>query len=160
MPCPTLVLLPVISQQLFPAYLGDSCFWVLKTMCISSLLLRITKSLHLPSNARICVRNLLFMLIEIANGVKQGDPSAMVLFIIAYEPLIRFIDAALQSVDHLLLPYCDDLAIACTDIVNAWKIILRCFRAIKKMCSLSLNLDKTQFLLTSKPQSRMIKIRL
>ena len=119
----------------FPSLSRRFLFWVLKTMCIYSLLLRITKSLHLPSNARICVRNLLFMLIEIANGVKQGDPSAMVLFIIAYEPLIRFIDAALQSVDHLLLPYCDDLAIACTDIVNAWKIIVRCFRAIKKMCS-------------------------
>ena len=133
----------------FPSLSRKYLFWILKRMAIPKRLRRIIKSLHRSSKGLICFRNLLFGSIMMHTGVKQGDPSAMQLFIIAYDPLIRFIDASLAPVDHLLLPYCDDLALACVNVVAAWKTLVRCFVIIEKVSFLSLNCDKTQFLLTS-----------
>ena len=130
----------------FPSLSRKYLFWVLRRMGIPMRLRRIIQSLHMPSSARICFRNLLYGTILLLSGVKQGDPSAMQLFILGYDPLIRFIDASLAPVDHLLLPFCDDLALACT---NVWAIIIRCFIIIEKFSCLTLNSDKTQFLLTS-----------
>lgn len=110
---------------------------------------RIIRSLHRTSKGIICVRNLLFGFISLATGVKQGDPSAMQLFILGYDPLIRFISRSLSPVDHLLLPFCDDLALAVSNDIAAWETILRCFDVISRATSLCLNNDKAQFLLTS-----------
>ena len=92
----------------------------------------------------------MFGIILLLSGVKQGDPSAMQLFILGYDPLIRFIDSSLSFVDHLLLPFCDDLALACTNVSACWATIVRCFAVIEKISCLALNTDKTQFLLTSR----------
>ena len=110
---------------------------------------RLIKSLHRVSNGVICFRNLLFSTLVMSTGVKQGDPSAMQLFILGYDPLIRFIDAALSPVDHVLLPFCDDLALAVSNVAVAWHILLRCFVIIQRISSLTINNEKTQFLLTS-----------
>jgi len=133
----------------FPSLSRKYLFWVLKKMCVPRRLLNIIRQLHRVSSAYICFRNRLFQLILISTGVKQGDPAAMQLYILGYDPLIRFIDTALAPVDHILLPYCDDLGIACTNVLTAWSIIMRCFVIIEKISALHLNNDKTQFLLTS-----------
>ena len=73
----------------------------------------------------------------------------MQLFIIGYDPLIKFISASLSPIDHILLPYCDDIAIAIYNVVRGWQILLDCFKIIHKVAALLLNTDKTQFLLTS-----------
>ena len=133
----------------FPSLSRKYMLWVLRTMKVPRRLYRIIKNLHIASFAFICVRNRLFRKILIASGVRQGDPSAMQLFILAYDPIIRFIDAALHPVEHYLFAYCDDLAIACLNIHAAWSIILRCFGLIQTISALALNPDKTQFLSTS-----------
>lgn len=48
-----------------------------------------------------------------------------------------------------MFAYCDDLAIACLNIAAAWHIVIQCFDIIRKIASLALNPDKTQFLSTS-----------
>ena len=73
----------------------------------------------------------------------------MQLFILAYDPIIRFIDAALSPVEHFFFAYCDDLAVACLNMAAAWGIIIKCFDIIRKISALALNSDKTQFLATS-----------
>jgi len=133
----------------FPSLSRRYLLWVLRSMKIPRRLYRIIKNLHKASFAFVCVRNRLFNQILIASGVKQGDPSAMQLFILAYDPIIRFIDAALHPVEHHLIALCDDLAIACHNIATAWGIIVRCFVLIQKISALALNSDKTQFLSTS-----------
>ncbi len=133
----------------FPSLSRKYLLWVLRAMKVLRKLYRIIKNLHKASFAFICVRNRLFQKISIASGVKQGDRSAMQLFILAYDPIIRCIDAALHPVEHYLFAYCDDLAIACRNIASAWGIIVRTFGIIKKVSALALNPDKTQFLSTS-----------
>ena len=110
---------------------------------------RLVKNLHMTSHGIVCFRNLLFNMLSIATGVKQGDPCAMQLFIIGYDPLIKFISASLSPIEHTLLPYCDDVAIAITNVVRGWQMLLDCFKIIYKVAALLLNTDKTQFLLTS-----------
>ena len=132
----------------FPSLSRKYIFWVLRTMKIPRKLYRIIKNLHKASHAFVCVRSRLFQLILIASGVKQGDPSAMQLFILAYDPIIRFINAALHPVEHHLFAFCDDLAIACRNIGTAWSIIIRCFQMVTKIAALALNPDKTQFFAT------------
>ena len=73
----------------------------------------------------------------------------MQLFILGYDPLIRFISASLSPVEHIILPYCDDLAIAIANVLLGWQTLLTCFELIFKISALHLNTDKTQFLLTS-----------
>ena len=133
----------------FPSLSRKYLFWVLRAMGIPRKLYRIIRNLHLASYAFVCVRNRLFMKIRMAAGVKQGDPSAMQLFILAYDPLIRFIAVSLSPVEHYLFAYCDDLAIACRNIASAWGIIIKCFLIIERISALALNNDKTQFLCTS-----------
>ena len=132
----------------FPTLSRKFLSWVLRNMNIPSNLRRLIKSLHKASSAFVCFRNLLFRAILINTGVKQGDLCAMQLFILCYDPLIKFISASLSPLDHILLPYCHDLAIAIVNVVSAWSIVLKCFDMILKMSSLALNNDKTQFLLT------------
>ena len=79
---------------------------------------RLVMNLHLKSKGTICFRNLLLAALTISTGVKQGDPSAMQLFILGYDPLIKFISASLSPIEHILLPYCDDVAIAIANVVD------------------------------------------
>ena len=132
----------------FPSLSRRYLLWVLRRMRIPARLYNLIRQLHEDSLAFICFRNKLFHQILSSAGVKQDDPSAMQLFILGYDPLIRFISFSLGPTDHLLLPYCDDLALAVLDVVSAWSIIIRCFDIIRKIASLALNCDKTQFLLT------------
>ena len=133
----------------FPSLSRKYLFWVLRQMNLHVSFRRLVKNLHRTSNGVVCFRNLLFALLSISTGVKQGDPSAMQLFIIGYDPLIKFISASLSPIEHSLLPYCDDLAIAIINVALGWQILLKCFEVVFKVASLRLNTDKTQFLLTS-----------
>ena len=133
----------------FPSLSRTYLFWVLKHMHLPKAFRRLIESLHTMSKGTVCFKNLLFASLLINTGVKQGDPSAMQLFILGYDPLIKFISAALSPVEHLLLPYCDDLALIVANVLLAWQILLTCFNLIGKIASLHMNNEKTQFLLTS-----------
>jgi len=133
----------------FPSLSRKYLFWVLKQLGLPKRFRRLIRSLHRSSKGIICFKNLLFGILEIATGVGQGDPSAMQLFILAYDPLIRFIDRSLFPFDRIILPFCDDLALAVSDVCASWRIVTRCFVVIEKISSLRMNNEKTQFLLTS-----------
>ena len=81
--------------------------------------------------------------IVVDRGVKQGDPCTMLLFIIAYDPLIKFISSSLgpRAISHVA--YCDDLAIASTDLCGAWMQLVRLFRIIKMIRLLEMNAKNT-----------------
>ena len=78
-------------------------------------------------------------------GVKQGDPCAMLLFILAYDPLIKLISSSLGPYSLSHFAYCDDLAIATNDLHRAWLKLTGIFRLILKISLLEMNANKTQF---------------
>ncbi len=120
-------------------------------MKIPGWLYRLLFNLHITSKTIICLRNLLILAIVIACGVKQGDPSAMTMFILAYDPIIKFIVSRFAVGSISCYGYCDDLGFASGDLPRDWNIIKKCFILIKKFSLLELNLDKNQFHLTCKP---------
>jgi hypothetical protein len=105
-------------------------------------------NIHLKSKGTICFRNLLLAARTIYTRVKQVDPSATQFFILGYDPSIKFISASCSSIEHLLLPYCDDVAIALANVVDGCQRLLKYFGLIYKISSLLLNTDDTQFLIT------------
>ena len=93
-------------------------------MKIPRQLYGIIKKLREASFALVRVRNRLFEKVLISSDVKQGDPIAMQLFILAYGRIIRFTDAALHPIEHYFFAYCDDLAIVCRNLAAAWGIVV------------------------------------
>ena len=87
------------------------------------------------------------------SGVKQGDPCAMVLFVLSFDPLLRWLDSHLSPIHTSIYGYCDDLGLACQDLLGTWSILSRCFKIIKSCSALSLNVQKTQCFITC-PDSR------
>ena len=97
----------------FPSLSRRYLLWILKSMRVPRKLYMIIKNLHVASFAFVCIRNRLFQKMLISTGAKQGDPSAMQLFILAYDPLIRIID----------LP-CLPLNMFCLLIVTTWRLLV------------------------------------
>jgi len=86
----------------------------------------------------------MFQEIHQDSGVKQGDPSSMALFILAYDPILRWISAQLSPYDAALFGMCDDLAIATTNVPESCKILENIFYLVQRFASLKLNAAKTQ----------------
>ena len=68
----------------------------------------------------------------------------MILFTIAFDPIIRWIDSLLSPIGSSLFGYCDDLSVACRNMIEAWGILLKLFRIVTLISSLQLNVRKTQ----------------
>ena len=96
----------------FPSISRRFLFWVLRRMRIPKGLYRLLVNLHKPTRTFVCLRNLLLDFFEVSGGVKQGDPAAMVLFVIAFDPLIKFVSSCLSIERCYCFGYCDDLGIA------------------------------------------------
>ena len=84
----------------------------------------------------------------------------MLLFILAYDPLIKFICSRLPVEHSIGFGYCDDLGIASEDIFHDWPIVQKCFHLLSKATLLCLNVDKNQFLFTCHGCFQMMKERL
>ncbi len=66
----------------FPSLSRRFLFWVLRRMGIPKWLYTLLRNLHVDAGSYICLRNLLLKRLLVSRGVKQGDPPAMVLFIL------------------------------------------------------------------------------
>ena len=107
---------------------------------------RAVKLLHRPSKAYISIAGLSDLFILITRGVKQGCPSAMILFILCMDPIIRWIDSVLDPYDGLLGAYCDDLGIVVNNVPLFWPRLSKMFHIVSRITSLKLNTNKTQIL--------------
>ena len=132
----------------FPSLSREYMFCILRRMHFPRRLYRCLFNLHRKTRGRICLRNLLFDLITFDGGVKQGDQSAMLLFILSYDPIILFIAHHLSVPEDNIFGYCDDLALALEDLVVSWPLVKRCFALVAKFSALLINVDKNQFLAT------------
>ena len=78
--------------------------------------------------------------------MKQGDPSAMVLFVLSFDPILRFIANRISVFDAYPFAYCDDLGIATPVLARTWRVLVQIFVIVKKISSLCINVRKTQLL--------------
>ena len=69
----------------FPSIARRYIFWVLKRMRIPKRFRRAICSLYTGGRNSICFSGKIYGHFQATSGVKQGDPSAMVLFVLAFE---------------------------------------------------------------------------
>ena len=109
--------------------------------------MHVLESLYSNCVGYICLSGRLYNGIDIQSGVKQGDPSSMTLFILGYDPILRWIAFRISPLDGHMFGMCDDLAMTVNDVSKAWDMITVIFDLVLRFASLSLNQPKTQILL-------------
>ena len=70
----------------------------------------------------------------------------MVQFILAFDPIIRWISALISPYDPFVGAYCDDVGLVVRHLSRVWSILVRVFSLVTKFSSLHLNVTKTQIL--------------
>ena len=69
----------------------------------------------------------------------------MIIFILAYDPILRWIDASISHLGSDIFGMCDDLAIFTLDMPAKW-LLVKIFQIVAICYSLLLNTRKTQLL--------------
>ena len=86
----------------FPSISRSYIWWVLKSMRVPIGIIRVLKSLYRNCIGYIKLGGKIYDTIQINSGVKQGDPSSMVLFILAYDPILRWISSRISPYESTL----------------------------------------------------------
>ena len=108
---------PVVGNRVKATVKGKSVnATILKRMGIHKGVRRVLKSLYSGCIGMLCLCGRIFGNILQESGVKQGDPASMVLFILAYDLILRWISASLSPYRASLFGMCDDLAISTDDL--------------------------------------------
>ena len=81
-------------------------------------------------------------------------PLSMIICVVAFDPILRWIGASLSPFSPALSAFCDDLCIVTSDVVQAWCCLLRLLPLVRRMSLLTVNVGKTQFLIPS-PRKRL-----
>ena len=129
----------------FPTLSRHFLLWVLRKMRVPRFFRRLIKLLYSSGIAIICIKNRLYFSFSPSSGVKQGDPSAMVLFVLSFDPILRFIANRISVFDAYPFAYCDDLGIATPVLACTWRVLMQIFVIVKKISSLCINIRKIMF---------------
>ncbi len=148
------------QEAAFPSIARKYVFWILRRMGIHSGVINVLLALYANCIGFLCLAGRLYDPIHQDSGVKQGDPASMVLFILAYDPILRWINAQLSPYNAVLFAMCDDLAIATYNMPATWVILLKIFYIVSKFSGLNLNQPKTQALITDLANLDNIRIQL
>ena len=118
MPCAGIIALD--QEAAFPSISRKYIFNVLVYMGVPPGIMHVFESLYNNCVSYICLSGRLYNGIDIQSGVKQGDPSSMTLFILGYDPILRWIAFRISPLDGHMFGMCDDLAMTVTDVSKAW----------------------------------------
>lgn len=80
-----------------------------------------------------------------ASGVKQSDPSSMVLFLLAYESTQQWISILLPPMELHFLGMGDNPLVATSNIWQAWATLIKVSPLITKFSTLRISAAKTPF---------------
>ena len=128
----------------FPSISRAYIYWVLKRMHFPRRIRRISKLLYTGGKSWISFGGRTHMSFTASSGVKQGDPSSMVIFVICFDPILRWINSLLAPIGDFMFGYCDDVGIASRNLLISWPIIKKCFHIVGRISALWLNIGKTQ----------------
>ena len=150
-------IIAIDQRTAFPALSRDFLFWVFRNLGVPRRILKVIKSLYSRCFGTISIGGKLFSRIPFNSGVKQGDPSSMVLFVLAFDPILRFIAHGLTPFDTHVFGMCDDTALATENIIDCWKKLIPIFSMVTRFSCLSLNLKKTQILFADRAAADLLR---
>jgi hypothetical protein len=145
--CPDSGIVALDQAAAFPTLSRRFLFWVLRLMKVPRNFRKLIKRLLAPSHGTISIKGCSLLRILMSGGVKQGCPAAMVLFTLAFDPIIRWICSVLSPFDCFVGAYCDDIGIVTNNLISTWTLLSKLFKLVTKFASLQLNLDKTQIMI-------------
>ena len=128
----------------FPSISRAFIHWVLKRMRIPRRIRKLIKALYLGGKSGVNFGGRTYYHFVSGAGVKQGDPASMVIFVLCFDPILRWISSLLSPIGDHLFGYCDDVGIASQNMLRSWPIIQKCFMLVGKFSGLFLNVAKTK----------------
>ena len=128
----------------FPSISRAFILWVLKCMRIPRRIRKLIKALYNGGSNGISFGGRTFFHFLASAGVKQGDPSSMVIFVLCFDPILRWINSLLGPLGDHIFGYCDDVGIASQNMLRSWPVIKNCFHIVGVISGLFLNVAKTQ----------------
>eukprot|EP00969_Alexandrium_andersonii_P130341 5762874-Alexandrium_andersonii.AAC.1 len=131
------------QRAAFPTLSRKFLLWSLRKMKVPAGIRALVKNLYCRNRSLVCVGARYYGEFIATSGVKQGCPASMVLFVLAFDGIIRFISSRLGPGDSLS-GYCDDLCVVTPELVATWGHLLKLFKVVSLVSSLCLNTDKTQ----------------
>ncbi len=141
----------------FPSIARDFIHWVLKRMHLPRRIRTIIKSLYSGGRSWVSFGGRTYMHVIATAGVKQGDPSSMVIFVLCVDPILLWINSLLSPIGDHLFGYCDDVGIVCRNLVKSWPIIKKCFHIVGRVSGLWLKVSKIQCSITFRERFYYIK---
>eukprot|EP00959_Pyramimonas_sp_CCMP1952_P438350 9177055-Pyramimonas_sp.AAC.1 len=131
----------------FPSLATQWLLHVLTRMGISSAVIRFFTLLYQAQYATIVLGGKRHGQISMGRGVKQGCPSSMLLFVLAADPLLRWVQASLASHISRSLAYADDFCFGLPDILTSLGPVFHKLEGLERIAGLRLNYHKCQLLL-------------
>ena len=125
----------------FPSLAHTFLWEALRAAGIPQHIITAIKGLYKDNKHWLKLKGGVFPSVEVRSGVKQGCPLSPTLFLIAAEPILRFLKKHLGPEDFIS-GYADDLAIV---VAHLWKVVpalAYAFETIGKVAGLSLNIPK------------------
>ena len=101
----------------FPSLLHDFLFFVLEAMGLPVPLMGFLRTLYLCSSATVVFKGRRFKSFIVRRGIRQGCPASMLLFALALDPILRWLQLRVLHRDDRLQAYADDLGFAIRNAV-------------------------------------------
>ena len=122
----------MISLDFFKAYdrvMVDFLILVMRKMNFSEKFCKWVKMLHVGAKTKFILQ-FLTKAIEVSFSIRQGDPLAMILYIIYIEPLLLYLERVLVGLKVASIPqcveaYCDDVNILTDSMSDFWWLMLQ-----------------------------------
>ena len=128
----------------FPSISRKFIHWIMKKMGVPKRIRTLLKALYTGGKNGINFGGRTYHFFVSGAGVKQGDPAAMITFVLCFDPILRWISSLLSPLGDHLFGYCDDVGIVCRNLLISWPIMKKCFIIVGKVSGLFLNTGKTQ----------------
>jgi len=109
------------------------------------------KALYKDATSRLSLFGGLSASFRVETGVRQGDPLSPLLYVIALEPLLRYIASTMdgmciENVSIKYAAYADDVALFCRDQAEANNVLAKVFE-FELVCNARINKSKSEFFL-------------
>ncbi|CAK0816041.1 unnamed protein product, partial [Prorocentrum cordatum] len=130
----------------FPSLAIPWMLHVLVTMKVCPYVCKFFSLLYMSNIAIICLGGRIHGEFIMSSGVKQGCPSSMLLFVLAADPLLRWVRFKASAHIDRTFAYADDFCFGLRDVFRSLGPLLALLTRLEKIAGLRLNFKKCQIL--------------
>ena len=134
-------------ESAFPSITIPWVLHVLEKMLVPGAVINFFMELYDKNTATVSLFGQLFESFAVERGVRQGDPSSMLLFTLAVEPVLEWLAWRLPDHIELSLAYAGDFCFGLRYLFEGVGPLFQCLRLLQPAIGLALNLSKCQILL-------------